>query len=110
MEAIFAAVYLDGGFAAAKQVVLRTMSPYYQEALTGDLVYDYKTSLLEYSQAHPEQEAFRFLPTEQIGPMHDCEFVVKLFQGANCLASGRGRSKKQAVQLNQEAAEGSRVN
>ncbi|NJP39957.1 ribonuclease III [Oscillospiraceae bacterium HV4-5-C5C] len=119
MEAIFAAVYLDGGYPAARRVVLQIMSPYYQEALTGDLVYDYKTSLLEYRQAHPEQPGFRFLPTEQIGPMHDCEFVVKLFQGEDCLATGRGRSKKQAeqaaarqvwLQLKQAPAEGSQAN
>jgi ribonuclease-3 len=51
MEALFGAVFLDGGFAAAQQAVLNLYVPYLQKIDVRALGKDAKTLLQEYLQA-----------------------------------------------------------
>lgn len=104
MEAVFAAVYLDGGYDAAKAVILSILKPYYEMALEGLLVKDYKTGLLELVQAIPDLPPLEFAITGEIGPVHDRIFTAEVRMKGEVLGSGEGKSKKQAEQQAAKAA------
>lgn len=90
-EAVIAALYLDGGMAAAKAFIL----PFVQEAHRANE--DYKTRLQEVVQQNPE-ERLRYVVTEESGPDHNKSFTVEVHLNSNVLGRGRGHSKKQAEQ------------
>ena len=98
MESLFAAIYLDGGFDAAKNVVLSCLSEYIEAAVQGDLVFDYKSKLLEKAQTRhaPHQVVFDVVCEE--GPVHDRTFVVAVLIDGQEMVRAEGRSKKQAEQ------------
>ncbi|MBO4474450.1 MAG: ribonuclease III [Clostridiales bacterium] len=98
MESLFAAIYLDGGFDEAKKVVLSLLSPYIDQAIHGDLIFDYKSKLLEKAQIpqNPHQVAFEVVREE--GPVHDRIFEVAVLIDGNEVVRAEGRSKKQAEQ------------
>lgn len=90
-EAVIAALYLDGGMAAAKAFIL----PFVQEAHRANE--DYKTRLQEVVQQNPE-ERLRYVVTEESGPDHNKSFTVEVHLNSNVIGRGRGHSKKQAEQ------------
>ncbi len=98
MESLFAAIYLDGGFEAAKKVVLSCLSPYIDQALKGDLVFDYKSKLLEKAQMKNAQHQVLFEVVREIGPVHDRIFEVAVLIDGTEVVRAEGRSKKQAEQ------------
>ncbi len=104
MEAVFAAVYLDGGFEAAKAVILTILMPFFDLALSGHLLKDYKTSLLELAQALPELPPLEFVITGESGPVHDRLFTAEVRLEGQVLGTGEGKSKKQAEQQAAKAA------
>lgn len=96
LEAVLAAVFLDGGFRAAQRLVKRWFAPLlaqYQD-LTWE---DPKTALQELIQSR-----YKSPPTYQVveerGPSHARSFVVELRLGNALLARGEGPTKKQAEQ------------
>lgn len=95
MEALIAAVYLDQGFAAAREFVLRVMGPVPLK-LTA-VPKDSKTELQEIVQAH-----LSLTPTYRVkrsfGPPHAPTFEVELMVGDVVLSVGEGPSKKEAAQ------------
>jgi ribonuclease-3 len=92
VEAIFGAVYLDGGLAAATEVVLRLVEP----RLVTAGAPDHKSRLHELAAREPHRRV-TFELTEE-GPEHDKTFrAVVVFDGTP-MGEGRGRSKKQAEQ------------
>lgn len=95
MESVFAAVYLDGGFVAAKTLIdwlilgeMETQKP---------KVEDYKTALQELIQQKKNQEIRYVLVSEQ-GPDHNKEFCVDVLLNGKSVGNGCGRSKKRAEQ------------
>ena len=52
LEAVIAAVYLDGGFSAAEELVLRLFGPAIRDVLAGQVRQDYKTLVQELYQAN----------------------------------------------------------
>ena len=93
-EAVLAAIYLDGGYDAAKKHVLRFVIP----ALKNDLEpTDYKTLLQEIIQKNPE-ERLTYLVTGESGPDHDKHFTVSVMLNSNVIGTGEGHSKKAAEQ------------
>jgi ribonuclease III len=96
LEAVLAAVYLDGGLTAAQDLVRRWFTPLIsrQEGLAWQ---DDKTALQELAQAR-----FKLAPTyhllEESGPGHERFFRVELRLGDRTLAQGEGSTKKQAEQ------------
>lgn len=96
-EAILAAVYLDGGFAAAQAMASRLLAQRI-ETVEFKGFYDFKTRLQETSQAR-----LRATPTyrvvQEIGPDHDKRFVVAVTIGDDEWARAVGRSKKEAEQM-----------
>lgn len=97
LEAVIAAVYLDAGLEAARGVILRLLGPTARRSLRRKAPKDCKTTLQELVQ-----EALHITPcyevVEAMGPDHAKTFTVKLLIGERAVATGSGRSKKEAEQ------------
>lgn len=99
-EAMLAAVYLDGGFDAARGVVQNFILNKEREKAVDR---DYKTSLQEHVQRTPGKNVTYRL-VEEIGPDHDRVFVMEAAVDGKVMGQGRGRTKKEAEQLAAKAA------
>ena len=97
MEAVIAAIYLDGGWDAANGFVLGTFGQTIEDALSGKLHMDYKTEIQEKLQSKGEADINYVIDKEE-GPDHDKTFYVNLIFRGNIIGSGSGRSKKEAEQ------------
>jgi ribonuclease III len=103
-EAVLAAIYLDGGFEAARRVV-RAL---HVEELAGGVRTqprepNYKGQLQRLVQArHNVQPSYHVIGER--GPEHVKQFVVEVRVHDEGLAQGQGRSKKQAEQAAAAAA------
>jgi ribonuclease III len=96
MEAVIGAVYLDGGWAAASQLVMHLLADRIAEAATGPGGQDYKTRLQELA-AQRLDTLPRYEVTEE-GPDHAKRFFATVFLNDEDCGAGEGRSKKQAEQ------------
>ncbi len=95
-EAILAAIYLDGGMAPAKELVLRFVVKDLKNS-ENITFQDYKTLLQEVIQKNPEERLEYVLVGEE-GPDHNKKFIVEVHLNSNVFACGEGRSKKAAEQ------------
>ncbi len=96
-EALLGAVFCDGGFAAADQVVERLFGRDLECAARSKEGGDYKTRLQELLQGRggpPPQ----YRLTEALGPDHQRTYQVEVLCGGEALGTGSGRSKKAAEQ------------
>ena len=98
MESLFAAIYLDGGFDAAKKVVLNCLTPYIDQALRGELIFDYKSKLLEKAQERQSPHQVSFEVVKEEGPVHDRIFGIAVYIDGKEIVRAEGRSKKEAEQ------------
>jgi ribonuclease-3 len=94
-EAVIAAIYLDGGFEAAKDFVLRNWKPR-MESLTGSLR-DSKTLLQEWAQGRG-QGLPSYTIVERSGPDHAPTFRVVVMIDGEAAGEGQGKSKRDAEQ------------
>ena len=101
LEALLAAVYLDGGLDFAVRMVKKMFYSYLEnreeEYLLKALDKDYKTQLQELTQARLKLTPTYFLESEK-GPDHDKIFFMRVAIGDHVLAHGSGKSKKEAQQ------------
>lgn len=106
VEAILAAIYLDGGLEPAAQTVRRLLDgrldALASAARVGADVGDHKSALQEYFQGHGLGQP-RYTVTSEAGPDHRKCFVVAVQRVAssgleNTLASATGSRKKNAEQ------------
>ena len=95
MEALIGAIYLDGGFANAKEFI---RSFILNDLENKKLFYDSKTILQEVVQAHFKKEEIRYCLTGEEGPDHDKSFFVTVYVGETIYGEGKGRTKKEAEQ------------
>ena len=94
MEALIGAIYLDGGFASAKEFIHRFIL---NDIEHKQLFYDSKTILQEIVQAHfPYGVVYHLIKEE--GPDHNKSFTVAVHIGEECYGEGTGRTKKAAEQ------------
>lgn len=100
-EAIVGALYLDGGYEAAKQFIDRTVLTTLDEILRTGSWQDAKSHLQELSQAK-EGHTPTYKVLDEHGPDHDKIFTVGVYIGNNKRGEGKGPSKQSAQQ---EAAE-----
>ena len=98
MEAVFGAVYLDAGYDKAKSMILNLLSEFLQQAMAGDMVYDYKSRLLEMVQGTRGNSTLKFVIINEEGPVHDRVFTAAVIVDEKQIASGSGSSKKEAEQ------------
>jgi ribonuclease-3 len=97
-EAVVAAIYLDAGLAAAREM-LRTAL--FESALEerGSSLFetDRKSALQEFLQGRGKPPAEYRLAAES-GPDHHKTFQVEVWINGSCMASGQGNTKKEAEQ------------
>ena len=94
MEAVFAAVYLDGGISQARRLIERVLlgrAPETEERK------DYKTTLQEVAQRKSGQ-ALTYHMLSQSGPDHNKTFLFEVRLNGEPVGQGEGRSKKEAEQ------------
>ena len=94
LEALIGAIYLDGGFASAKEFILKFVL---NDLEHKKLFYDSKTILQELVQAHFEEKV-SYLMIKEEGPDHNKKFTVEVHIGDECYGDGSGRTKKAAEQ------------
>lgn len=94
LEALIGAIYLDGGFANAKEFILKFVL---NDLEHKKLFYDSKTILQELVQGNfTETISYHLLKEE--GPDHNKTFYVEVQIGDVCYGEGKGRTKKAAEQ------------
>jgi ribonuclease-3 len=98
MEALFGAIFLDGGYESAKSVILKLLNEPLQLALNGDMVYDHKSKLLELVQSTRGSSTMRFEIIDEQGPVHDRIFTAAVIVDDKQISTGRGSSKKESEQ------------
>ncbi len=96
LEALLAAVYVDGGFGAAFEVIQKVFLPLVQQLEGANGHADFKSQLQELVQAHPGMMP-SYAVTREEGPDHDKTFWVQL-SVMNIESLGMGKSKKSAEQ------------
>ena len=93
VEAVLAAVFLDGGLAEAKRIVQRFILDKEAEKVASQ---DYKTAL--------QERVLTYRLTGESGPDHAKVFTVAVELNGRSVGEGRGHSKKEAEQLAAKAA------
>ena len=94
LEALIAAIYLEGGLEAARSFVRRYWEPRSQSS--GAARRDAKTALQEWAHQHGATPAYTMENRE--GPDHDPVFTISVTVGNLSPGTGRGRSKREAEQ------------
>lgn len=94
VEAVIGAIFLDGGYEAAKAFVLSKFSTIFDDALAGRLHIDYKSELQEKVQTGQKKLQYNLVNEE--GPDHDKIFFVELLCDETVIGRGQGKSKKEA--------------
>ena len=95
MEAVIGAIYLDGGFANAKEFILRFVL---NDIEHKKLFFDSKTIFQEMVQGKIPGEISYHLVGEE-GPDHDKIFSAEVWIGEKSMGRGNGRTKKAAEQM-----------
>ena len=93
LEAVIGAIYLDGGFANAKEFIKKFILTDIEHK---QLFYDSKTILQEVVQGM--HKSLKYVLTDESGPDHNKSFSVDLLIGDEVISSGTGHTKKAAEQ------------
>lgn len=93
LEALIGAIYLDGGFANAKEFILKFIL---NDLENKKLFFDSKTILQEIVQAKGDELVYDL--TGEEGPSHCKTFSVNVLINNKLVSSGTGRTKKSAEQ------------
>jgi len=97
MEAVFGAIYMDGGFYPAKAVIIGLFHDVIDRGPFAGGEGDYKSQLQEMVQKTVKKD-INYLVSNQEGPPHNMTFYVRLIVGGNVICEGIGSSKKEAEQ------------
>jgi ribonuclease-3 len=97
MEAVVAAVYLEGGLPAVLALVDRSLGEVFERASAGTLDRDFKTQLQELAQSR-FRLAPRYRVVAELGPDHAKLFEVEVELRGAVAGRATGRSKKDAEQ------------
>ena len=96
-ESLIGSIYLDQGYGAANDFVLRFILPKLDEVVSKGLWRDAKSFAQEMAQEH-----FGVTPSYKVlresGPDHNKVFVTGIYFGNKLIAEGQGRSKQEAEQ------------
>ncbi len=98
LEAIFAAVFFDGGFVASQEVILHLYQSRLNDQNLNDNLKDAKTQLQEYLQSH-KHPLPEYSLTKVEGEEHDQIFhVICEIPGFKTSAAGHGENRRKAEQ------------
>lgn len=95
MEALIGAIYLDGGFANAKEFIHRFVLNNVEHM---QLFYDSKTILQEIVQGDEHSGKLEYVLVEESGPDHNKNYKVEARIGNKSYGCGEGHTKKAAEQ------------
>ena len=98
VEAVLGAVYLDGGYEKARELILRLFKEKIEAIMSSGDFHDFKTDLQEKTQM-----LFSVIPeyklTKQEGEEHKKIFTVEVYIAGERYGTGYGKSKKEAETL-----------
>jgi ribonuclease III len=97
IEALIGALYLDAGFAVAKDIIHRLFSPLLGKITLERVAEDYKSLVQEYTQQTYKTRP-DYVQVKESGPAHNKTFRVALSLDGEVIAEGEGKSKKEAEQ------------
>ena len=97
LEAVIAAIYMDGGMEVAREFVAREIVGSGEMADTAIELIDYKSALQERAQALKLPQP-RYSIVEERGPEHAKTFLVEVRVGRQLSSRAEGLSKKSASQ------------
>jgi len=97
LEALIGAIYLSNGFETSQKIVGELISETMESAKDRGAGLDGKTALQELAAAR-KITAPEYLITES-GPDHDKTFVATAVVGGEAVATGEGKSKREAEQI-----------
>ena len=92
-EAVIGAIYLDGGFASAKEFITKFIL---NDLDNKKLFYDSKTILQEVVQAAHKEVVYEII--DETGPEHDKNFIAKAYVEGMFEVTANGHTKKHAEQ------------
>ncbi len=96
-EALFAAVFLDGGLACADRLILSLVGEKMNTLLATPTLRDAKSVLHELIQTDPLSK-LEYVLVAEIGPDHDKRFETEVRLNSNPVGRGTGRSKRESEQ------------
>jgi len=94
-EALMGAIYIDLGYATARNTILRIIVPYIENPNI-TFFSDYKSSLQEMVQT--SQKSLEYNLIDESGPAHDKRFTVEVKIDNIVYGAGTGTTKKEAEQ------------
>lgn len=103
VESVIGAVFLDGGFEAARDVVIRLVYTWEPVIITDTSRQNFKGELLELVQSRG-QGMPQYDVVSESGPDHEKVFNVDVTLNGKKIGSGSGHSKKEAEQRAAAAA------
>ena len=95
IEAVIAAIFLDGGLEEAKKFILNNLAEPIENATKNIGQKDYKTVLQEVLQKNGNVD-IEYVIIDEKGPDHEKVFTAEVIFNNKILATGEGKSKKQA--------------
>ena len=95
IEAIIAAIYLDGGIEPVKKFIIENLEDEIEKATKNVGIKDYKTVLQEILQENGEVK-IQYEIIKEMGPDHDKSFIAQVKLNGKVLAKGEGKSKQKA--------------
>jgi ribonuclease-3 len=95
-ESVLGAIYLDGGFEAARKVLIPLIVPEIIEKADNVSMSDYKSRLQELLGKKHLQARYEIV--DAAGPDHQRVFTARVVVDENLSACGTGKSKKEAEQ------------
>ncbi|MDH3252760.1 MAG: ribonuclease III [Ignavibacteria bacterium] len=96
-EALIAAIYLDGGYKAARRFIERQVLAAMKNGSVVTEDENYKSMLLEFAQANGWGVP-RYSVIREEGPDHDRTFTVEVMLNNSRRGVGKGKNKKEAEQ------------
>jgi ribonuclease-3 len=102
LEALIAALYLDGGIEATREFVNRWIfvdaeGEAFEQEILGAPIVDFKSALQELAQARKLPQP-RYVIVKERGPEHSKTFTIEARVGRDWIGQAEGLSKKSAAQ------------
>ena len=95
VEAVIAAIFIDGGLEEAKRFIIKNLDKEIDIATKNVGKKDYKTVLQEELQKNGDVK-IEYKIIKESGPDHDKTFEAEVCLNGKLLATGKGKSKKEA--------------
>lgn len=97
LEAILGAYHLEGKSKEISYFLEKALAPYIKDVDENSEKFNAKAILQEYTQSQ-NRETPNYIIVDEIGPQHNKTFVVEVSYMQELLATGKGKTKKEAEQ------------